>query len=135
MAEKKVIIPQGMQSSYDRLHFAPAVVDGDRLFCSGVIGTAADMRVPPDPEAQFTQAFENLKSLLEAAGASLADLIEMTTFHLGFNTHIATFMSVKDKFIHPPYPAWTAIGVSELAFGALVEIRVVSKVAAAGGAG
>jgi enamine deaminase RidA (YjgF/YER057c/UK114 family) len=35
---------------------------------------------------------------------------------------------VKDEFISPPYPAWTAIGVSELITeGVLIEIRVIAK--------
>jgi enamine deaminase RidA (YjgF/YER057c/UK114 family) len=35
-------------------------------------------------------------------------------------------MQVKDAFVKEPYPAWTAIGVAELAFGALVEIKVTA---------
>ena len=35
----------------------------------------------------------------------------------------------KDRYIHQPYPAWTAIGISELAIpGGLVEIRVSARV-------
>ena len=36
-------------------------------------------------------------------------------------------MAVKDRYLTDPYPAWTAIGVSELAApAALVEVRVVA---------
>jgi enamine deaminase RidA (YjgF/YER057c/UK114 family) len=36
-------------------------------------------------------------------------------------------MKVRDEFISAPWPAWTAIGVSELAVpGARVEVRVVA---------
>jgi len=35
---------------------------------------------------------------------------------------------VKDGFCKEPYPAWTAVGVSELAFGALVEIKVTARI-------
>ena len=52
---------------------------------------------------------------------------EMTTFHVGVLEHIATFMHVKDGFVKEPYPAWTAVGVTELAFGALVEIKVTQQ--------
>ncbi len=128
MSEKKVVIPQGMEPSYERLHFAPAVVAGEWLFCSGVIGTRSDMTLATDPAEQFTKAFENLELVLNAGGSSLAEVVEMTTFHVGFNEHIASFMAVKDRFMKPPYPAWTAIGVSELAFGALVEIKVVARI-------
>jgi enamine deaminase RidA (YjgF/YER057c/UK114 family) len=35
---------------------------------------------------------------------------------------------VKDRYVEAPYPAWTAIGVVELAVsGALVEIRVTAR--------
>jgi enamine deaminase RidA (YjgF/YER057c/UK114 family) len=41
-------------------------------------------------------------------------------------------MAVKDSFLPSPYPAWTAVGISELAVpGALVEIRAVARLDAA----
>jgi enamine deaminase RidA (YjgF/YER057c/UK114 family) len=126
MKTEDLVIPKGMQGSYEQLHFAPAVRDGDRLFCSGQIGSGPDGKVSADPEAQFTQAFENVKTVLAEAGASFADVVEMTTFHVGFSQHIAAFMGVKDRYVAAPYPAWTAIGVSELAFGGLVEVKVTA---------
>ena len=40
------------------------------------------------------------------------------------------FVKAKDKFLSPPWPAWTAIGIAELGIpGALVEIRVVANLA------
>ena len=127
MDRDQVVVPAGMEGFYDQFHFAPAVRDGDRLFCSGQTGTGADGKVDPDPAAQFRQAFENVGSVLEAAGVGFGDVVEMTTFHVGFNEHIAAFMAAKDAFVSEPYPAWTAIGVSELAFGALVEIKVTAR--------
>jgi len=128
MDKKDVVIPQGMENYYEQYHFAPAVKDGDRLYCSGVIGVGADGKVPADPETQFTQAFEMLKSVLTTAGASLTDVVEMTTFHAGLRTHLPTFMKVKDRYLQEPYPAWTAIGITELAFpGGLVEIKVIAR--------
>jgi enamine deaminase RidA (YjgF/YER057c/UK114 family) len=41
---------------------------------------------------------------------------------------MADFMSVRDEFLSSPWPAWTAIGITELALpGAHVEIRVMAK--------
>jgi len=123
-----VVIPKGMESYYERLHFAPAVRAGDRLYCAGVIGVAPDGKAPEDPEAQFTLAFELLHSVLAAAGASFTDLVDLTTFHVGLRTHVRAFARVKDRFVREPYPAWTAIGVSELLVpGGLVEIRAVAR--------
>jgi enamine deaminase RidA (YjgF/YER057c/UK114 family) len=128
MKLEDVVVPKGMETFYDRLHFAPAVRDGDRLFCSGQIGFGPDGKLAEDPKAQFTQAFENVKSVLAEAGCSLSDVVEMTTFHVGFNEHVGIFSAVKDEFMEAPYPAWTAIGVSELAFGGLVEIKVTARI-------
>lgn len=65
---------------------------------------------------------------LAAAEASMHDLLEMTTYHVGLRQHLAAFVAVRDRHVQKPYPAWSAIGVSELITeGALVEIRVVAR--------
>ena len=128
MDKRDVVIPQGMEVFYDRLHFAPAVRDRDRLYCAGVIGIGPDGKAAEDPETQFTQAFESLGSVLTAAGVSFADVVDVTTFHVGLQQHLRAFSKVKDRHLREPYPAWTAIGVSELAVpGGLVEIKVVAR--------
>jgi enamine deaminase RidA (YjgF/YER057c/UK114 family) len=128
MDKNSVVIPSEMKAMYDNFHFAPAVKDGDRLFCSGVIGMGPDGKAASDPETQFTQAFESLKSVLAAAGASFGDIVDLTTFHVGLHANMRTFVKVKDRYVSAPYPAWTAIGISELAFpGGLVEIKAVAR--------
>jgi enamine deaminase RidA (YjgF/YER057c/UK114 family) len=128
MDKSAVVTPKGMEAYYDQYHFAPAIKDGDRLYCSGVIGVGPDGKAPEDPEAQFTQAFESLQSVLTTAGVSFSEVVEMTTFHVGLRANLATFMKVKDRYMKAPYPAWTAIGVSELAFpGGLVEVKVIAR--------
>lgn len=124
----KRVVPASMSAFYDQFHFSPAVIDGDHVRCSGQLGHLADGSMVEEPEAQFVQVFENVKMVLEEAGARLDQIIEMTTFHVDLSTHLPAFMTVKDKYIKDPYPAWTAIGISELALpGALVEIRVTAR--------
>ncbi len=131
MTKDDVVIPQGMEQFYDRFHFAPAVRVGDRLLCSGQLGNDAAGAVSPDPETQFDQAFRNVEALLEKAGLGFDALVEMTSYHVGLQQHLRAFMGVKDRYVKEPYPAWTAIGVSELAFpGALVEIRITAALPA-----
>jgi len=120
---RRLVIPKGMQALYDQFHFAPAVRVGKNVHCSGVVGSSPTGTLDPDPAAQISQAFENLRTVLEEAGASLEDLVELSTFHVGMSEHIGIFMQVKDAFLREPYPTWTAVGVAELAFGALVEIK------------
>jgi enamine deaminase RidA (YjgF/YER057c/UK114 family) len=128
MDKSAVVVPKGQEVLYEQYHFAPAVKDGDRLFCSGVIGLGADGKPSSDPEAQFTQAFETLSAVLATAGASFADVVEITTFHVGLQQHLGKFMKVKDKYLREPYPAWTAIGITELAVpGGLVEVRATAR--------
>ncbi|MBI3769176.1 MAG: RidA family protein [Deltaproteobacteria bacterium] len=128
MDKIQVVIPKGMEPFHDRLHFAPAVRDGNRLYCAGVIGVGADGTAAADPETQFAQAFELLKSVLTTSGVSFDDVIDLTTFHVGLRDHLRSFAKVKDRYLREPYPAWTAIGITELAVpGALVEIKVIAR--------
>lgn len=66
-------------------------------------------------------------SLIEA-GVTLSDVVEIVTYHVGLKDHFREFVLIKDEFIKEPYPAWTAIGVSELAAdGAVIEIKVTAR--------
>ncbi len=124
----KEVVPAWMKPIYETYHFAPAVIDGDHLRCSGMIGFRPDLSVPEDPTAQFTLAFQNLRGLLAEAGLTFANVTEMTTYHVGLRAHMQAFTAVKDKFMSAPHPAWTAVGISELASpGALVEIQVTAR--------
>jgi enamine deaminase RidA (YjgF/YER057c/UK114 family) len=130
MNPKDVVVPATQKHFYDRFHFAPAVRAGELLLCSGQIGTGADGRPPADPETQFVAAFEQVKAVLAEAGLGFSDVVELTTFHVGMQ-HLTTFAAVKDRYLAAPYPAWTAIGVSELAFpGGLAEVRVTARLPA-----
>ena len=52
---------------------------GDTLYCSGQLGLAADGSIPESAEAQFVNAFEAIKAVLEKAGGSFADVVETAT--------------------------------------------------------
>jgi len=126
----KEVIPAWMKQIYDRYHFSPAVIDGDTLRCSGMIGFRPDLSVPEDPVVQFTLAFENLRGLLAEVGLSFANVTEMNSYHVGLQAHMRAFVAVKEKFMSAPHAAWTAIGIAELAVpGALVEIQVTARFA------
>ena len=150
---RKTIVPAALKTVYDNWHFAPAVVANGMIYCSGIIGTSSDGEAPGsdglrgakatlddagdapiaalvavrDPEAQFATAFEALRAILAEAGAELSDIVEITTYHVDIARHMEAFVRVKDRYLAAPYPAWTAIGVSELiAPGGLMEIRAIA---------
>ena len=128
MAERIPVIPPGSEFQYEKLHFAPGLRVGDTLHVSGVIGVGPDGVCSDDPATQFGQAFEGLAAVLEAAGGSLDDVVEMTTFHVGLQANMRTFIStMKQHLTSEPWPAWTAIGITELAIpGGMVEIRATA---------
>ena len=114
---------------YDAYHFAPAVRANGLLLCSGQIGTSPDGSVADSPLDEFRQAWVHVGRVLEHAGLSYDNILEYTTYHVGLQEHLQDFMKARDEVIREPWPAWTAIGVSELAVpGARVEIRVVGGV-------
>jgi enamine deaminase RidA (YjgF/YER057c/UK114 family) len=128
MKRSDVVVPSGMEMAYEQFHFAPAVRTGRWLRCSGQLGTDESFQIVGEAEAQFAQAFENVKRVLAEAKLDFGDVVELTTFHVAMREHLGTFMKVKDRYLEAPYPAWTAIGVVELAVpGALVEIRVTAR--------
>ena len=109
-------------------HLAPVRDTGEWVFLSGVTGTSPDGVLSLDPEQQFEDTFLALAEQLEAAGLRLPDIVEMTTYHVDLRRHLRTFVAVKDRHIVAPYPAWSAIGVSELITeGTLIEIRVIAR--------
>lgn len=115
------IVPEMYERTYENFHYAPAVKVGNTLYLSGIV--AGD----PDPEQQFERVFEHLEVVLAEAGADLSNVVEMTTFHVNMREHIDTFIEVKDRHMSGPYPAWTAIGISELySPRALVEVKVTA---------
>lgn len=125
---RKVILTPEFAHFTTDWHLSPGVDIGDLVFFSGVTGARPDLTVADDPETQFRETFEFLRAHLAAAGLRFEDVVELTTYHVGLRQHLDAFTKVKDEFIAAPYPAWSAIGVSELITeGTLVEIRAIAK--------
>ena len=128
MTERKAIVPAGMEPVYKEIRYAPAVKVGSTVYVSGQIGRDANMNLVAGREAQIVQAFENLKTVLEAAGATLRDVVYVTTFHTDMRD-LPLFMEIRDRYLNTqPLPAWTAIGAHMLggAAGYIVEIKAVA---------
>ena len=124
---RKAIVPKELQAYYDDWKMAPGHLSGNHLFLTGFTGANADGSLSPDPETQMRSAFDKIGYVMRDAGLGFGALVEMTTYHVGLREHLDTFIKVKDEFVAEPYPAWTAIGVSELITeGALLEIRIIA---------
>jgi enamine deaminase RidA (YjgF/YER057c/UK114 family) len=131
MATRDAIFPEKRQELYQTYRYSAAIRSGDLLFVSGQVGSREDGSPEPDFEAQVRLAFDNLAAVLDAAGCSFDDIIDVTTFHTDPERQFDTVMAVKDGvFSEPPYPSWTAVGVTWLA-GFDFEIKAIARISEA----
>ena len=89
---------------------------------SGQVGLRDGRLVPEGTAGQLRQAIENLRGLLEAEGASLADVVKTTVFLL----HMRDFADMNAAYVEAfgdHRPARSAVAVVELPIGALVEVE------------
>lgn len=100
------------------------------MFVSGQVGSRDDGSPEPGFENQVRRAFANLMAVLAAAGCTFDDVVDVTTFHTDPATQFETVMTVRATEIGaPPYPNWTAVGVTWLA-GFDFEIKVIARLSA-----
>jgi enamine deaminase RidA (YjgF/YER057c/UK114 family) len=76
-------------------------------------------------EEQTARVLDNVKAVLEEAGASMADVVK-STVHLSDTAHFARFDAVYATYFPEPRPVRTTVG-SGLK-GILVEIDVIAYV-------
>lgn len=127
MSQRKAIFPKERHALYEQHRYSAAIESGDLLFVSGQVGSRVDGTPEPDYERQVQLAFDNLKNVLDAAGCTFQDVVDVTSFHTDPDAQFETFMAVREKNIgEAPYPNWTAIGVNWLA-GFDVELKVIAR--------
>ncbi len=128
MSKRDAIFPAGRHDLYEKHKYSAAIRSGDLLFVSGQVGSREDGTPEPVFEDQVRLAFANLQAVLAAAGATLDDVVDITSFHTDPETQFPTVLAVRDEVIgEPPYPNWTAIGVNWLA-GFDFEIKVIARI-------
>ncbi len=76
-------------------------------------------------EEQTTRVLENIKAILEAGGASMADVVK-STVHLSDLGFFQRFNKVYESYFPDPKPVRTTVGSQLL--GIMVEIDVIAHV-------
>ena len=108
--------------------YSQAVVAGGFVFCSGTAGIDPATGVAADGiEAQTEQALRNLAAVLEAAGASMADLVKTTIFYADVDD-FARLNEVYARHMPDPPPARSAPANVRLPHGLLVSIEAIAAV-------
>ena len=112
------------QAGGQRRPFAKAVRAGDFVFVSGQVPTKGGEVVAGGIVPQAEQAIANLKAVLETAGCTLADVVQVTCW-LDDPRDFSSFNAVFEKhFIEAP-PARSTVQ-SALMVDARVEIDAVA---------
>lgn len=98
------------------------------LFIAGQASISADGQVvhTGDFTRQVRLTFENLRTVLERAGASLENVVKLGAFLVGME-HLPEYGRVQAEFFKGKMPAQTALGVAALALpGMLVEVDAIA---------
>jgi 2-iminobutanoate/2-iminopropanoate deaminase len=112
--------------------YSQGIAVGDLVVCSGQLGLDPSTGELVDGvEAQADRALRNLAAVLDAAGASFADVIKTTIF-LADMADFAAVNEVYARHFSAPYPARSTVAVAGLPKGALVEIEAIALAGEAG---
>lgn len=112
---------------------------GDLLFLSGIGPRApGSNRVPGntydthgrlvarDFEAQCRQAFANVNAVLEAAGARLADLVDITVYLTDMAGDFALYNRLYAEFFAGVDACRTTVGISALPTPIAIELKCIA---------
>ena len=106
--------------------YSQAVRFGSLLITSGQIPlTAAGTLVEGGIAEQTRQVLDNLKAVLEEAGASLEQVVKTTVFLQDMND-FAEMNAVYAEYFQEPYPARSTVQVARLPRDVRVEIEVLA---------
>ena len=127
--ERTIHVPEGWEGAYD-FGYAPVVRVGETVIVSGVPASGDGSY-----EDKIRRMYERVEELLAAAGASIDDVVELTTFHTAprdspeLQAEFKRYMPIHREFFGEHRPAWTAVGTTVLLSpSAPVEMRVVAVV-------
>lgn len=109
----------------------PAIASGAGRWIevSGQIGFDEDGRVPEDFRREVDLCFEHVRRSLERAGAGFGDVLRLRAYLTDLGQY-ADFSAARAELLGAAPPSSTAVGVSDLLFGARIEIEAVAFVGA-----
>ncbi|MDZ7937816.1 MAG: RidA family protein [Rhodoferax sp.] len=127
MKQRDVVFPTKGRALYERNRYSPAVKSNGFLFVSGQVGSLEDGSPEPDLQLQVRQAFINLNGVLQAAGCTFEDVVDVTVFIVDPESNFEKVWSVFPEFWgDAPHPTLTGVGVTWL-YGFQFEIKVIAK--------
>ena len=127
MSERIVITTPGVAANPA---LSPGVRVGELLFISGNVANDANGNLvgPGDCEAQSRQVMSNIRTIAEAAGASMSDVVKITCFLTDVNDYAAYGRVRSETFSNSPPASSTVIVAALVRPEFLVEVEAVVRV-------
>jgi enamine deaminase RidA (YjgF/YER057c/UK114 family) len=108
----RAVAPAHAASSSNRF-LSPGVDTGDYLYISGQGPRRADGAIPSAPNAQFRQALDNVKAVLESAGLTLENVVYVQVYLTDISSYSEMNRVFGEYFPKTP-PARAVLGVYTL---------------------
>ncbi|MCC6177296.1 MAG: hypothetical protein IT305_18510 [Chloroflexi bacterium] len=125
--ERKYYRPDSL-SWYEELPASPAVRVGDLLFIAGQVDLDSNYHVncPGDVSGQTREALDSIRRLVEAAGGTLDDVVDIVSFHTDARD-IDKVFEIGQEYFERDCPAWTPAGcLGTFTSDNLVSIRAIA---------
>ena len=108
--------------------YSQAIESDGWIWCAGQLGVdpATGEMVDGGITAQAERALKNLEAVLDAAGATMADVVKTTNFLIDIADGPA-YNEVYVRFFPDPLPARSTFAVAALPRGARIEIEAVAR--------
>ena len=103
---------------------------GNLLFLSGIGPRHRETeKIPEGIEAQTRACIENVKAILEDAGSSLEQVVDVTVFLTDIDRDFAAFNRVYAEYFEtlPSRPTRTTVGVVALPVPISVELKIIAE--------
>jgi len=125
--KKEFISPKGVYN-YDS--YSQAVRVGNIVYVAGQVGEDEEGKtVEGGFEAQALKAFENMKVVLEAAGAGFKDVVKLNGFFANYSRDRTKYHEIRSRFFSPPLPIATNVQVVFAAFpDLLLEVEAIAVI-------
>jgi enamine deaminase RidA (YjgF/YER057c/UK114 family) len=114
------------RADQEKYGYNDAVIAGDTIYLSGMVAGQAPGETSLVPA--YERVYRRAEAILKRAGASLADVVDVTSFHTDIKAEIDALSEVQKRLLGSPPPAWTAIDVDRLLpDGGLTEIKIIAR--------
>ncbi len=122
-------------------HYPHAKKLGNLLFLSGVGPRKRDSKIIPgvslskngdiisyDIAKQCVSVFENIKLILEEAGSSWDNIVDVTVFLTNMKDDFKTYNKLYGQYFSGPFPTRTTVEVLSLPTPIAIELKVIATI-------